>query len=221
MEMSVMTSYPFPLARQINGLSGTANEDLRTWRTVYEPALGKKLPAFLKRKHAIIDYLSGATDAILRQRHGLSLKAVYRLIVCRCLREHRDGLIYGWRGLVRYSHLAPYTRSKPIIVDGAGKGAVGAMATLLALEPELRKQFDKRILTPASDDKLEEKRNRTSHWKWLLAKLRKKATKFAMNGPSIPNRWAISQFVDTLNPSRPPIHPREQRLREERTQVGK
>lgn len=174
MENSVAPIYPFPLARQIKGLSGTANEDLRTWPTVFEPALGENLPAFLKRKHAVIDYLSGTTDAILRQRHGLSLKAVYRLIVSRCLRVHRDGLIYGWRGLIRYSHLAPYTRSKPIQVDGAGKGAVGAMSALFALEPELREQFDKQILKPASDDKLEEKRNRTSHWKWLLAKLRKK-----------------------------------------------
>lgn len=174
MEKSVMPSYPFPLARQIKGLSGTANEDLRAWPTLFEPGLGKNLPAFLKRRDAVIDYLSGTTDAILRQRHGLSLKAVYRLIVSRCLRVHRDGLIYGWRGLIRYSHLAPYTRCKPILVDGAGKGAVGAMAALFALEPELRKQFDKRILTPASDDKLEEKRNRTSHWRWLLAILRKK-----------------------------------------------
>lgn len=174
MEKSVMSSYPFPLARQIKGLSGTTNEDLSTWPTVYEPGLGKDLPAFLKRRRAVIDYLSGTPDAILRQRHGLSLKAVYRLIVCRCLRVHRDGRIYGWRGLIRYAHLAPYTRSKPIIVDGAGKGGVGAMAALFALEPELREKFDKQILKPASDDKLEEKRNRTSHWKWLLGKLRQK-----------------------------------------------
>lgn len=174
MESSVTPNFPFPLARQIRGLSGTANEDLSTWPTLFEPALGESLPTFLKRKHAIVDYLCGTTDAVLRQRHGLSLKAVYRLIVNRCLRVHRDGLIYGWRGLVRYSHLAPYTRSKPIHVDGAGKGAAGAISVLFALEPELREQFNKQILKPASDDKLEEKRNRTSHWKWLLAKLRKK-----------------------------------------------
>lgn len=74
MEKSVAPAYTFPLARQIKGLSGTANEDLSTWPTVFEPALGENLPAFLKRKHAVIDYLSGTTDAILRQRHGLSLK---------------------------------------------------------------------------------------------------------------------------------------------------
>ena len=30
-----MSNYPFPLARQIKGLSGTAHEDLSTWPAQY------------------------------------------------------------------------------------------------------------------------------------------------------------------------------------------
>ncbi len=169
-----MSNYPFPLARQIKGLSGTAHEDLSTWPTVYEPALAERLSQYLNRKQAIIDYLCGATDNSLKARYGLGLKDVYRLVVKRCLKVHRDGQIYGWRALVRYQHLEPYTRIKPIVVNGAGRGAAGAMKTLFALEPELCEKFNKRILTPPSDDKLEEKRNRKAHWRWLLGELRKK-----------------------------------------------
>lgn len=172
-ESSATFCYPFPLARQIKGLSGTANEDLGTWPTLYEPGL-RNASRYLKRKRAIIGYLSGATDADLRRQYGLGLKAVYRLVVCRCLKVHRDGQIYGWRGLVPYERLVPYTRTKPIAVNGSGRGAAGAMKNLFALEPELREKFDRRILTPPSDDKLEEKRNRTAHWRWLLGELRKR-----------------------------------------------
>lgn len=97
-EKSASLSYPFPLARQVKGLSGTANEDLETWPTIFEPGLDKSLQGYLKRKKAVIEYLSGASDSTLRLRYGLGLKGIYRLIVHRCLKEHRDGQIYGWRG---------------------------------------------------------------------------------------------------------------------------
>lgn len=184
-EKSATLNYPYPIARQIRGLSGTPYEDLSTWPTLYEPGLGEVATRFLKRKHAVIEYLGGATDAHLRQRYGLSQKAIYRQIVHRCLKEHPDGQIYGWRGLVPYVRQVPYTRTKPIEVNGSGRGAAGAMMAMLALEPELREKFDKRILKPPSDDRLEEKRNRTSHWRWLLIELRKR-------GYEIRNQWPFN-----------------------------
>lgn len=172
-EESARPAYPFPLARQLKGLSGTPHEDLGAWTTVFEPGLGTSVSRYLKRKRAVIDYLSGASDGTLKRQYGIGLKGVYRL-VRRCLQTHSDGKIYGWRGLVPYLRQVPYMRTKPISINGAGRGAVGAMKTLFALAPELREKFDKRILTPPSDDKLEEKRNRTAHWRWLLAELRKR-----------------------------------------------
>lgn len=183
MEKSVMLSYPHPITRRIKGLSGTANDDLRTWPTVYEPALGERLSQYLIRKNAVIDYLSGASDNTLRTRYGLGLKGVYRLVVDRCQKIHRDGQIYGWRALVRYQRLEPYTRIKPIAVNGAGRGAAGAMKTLFALEPELCEKFNKRILTPPSNDRLEEKRNRKAHWRWLLVELRKRGYEIRQEWP--------------------------------------
>lgn len=69
-ERSVTPSYPFPLARQVKGLSGTAHEDLGTWPTVDEPGLGTSTSRYLKRKRAVVDYLSGATDATLKLNDG-------------------------------------------------------------------------------------------------------------------------------------------------------
>ncbi|UCV05660.1 hypothetical protein [Dechloromonas denitrificans] len=172
-EDSATLSYPFPVARRIKGMSGTAHEDLRTWPTVFEPALGTNVSRYLKRKRAVIEYLSGASDASLKRQYGIGMKGVYRLIR-RCLEAHHDGQIYGWRGLVPYARQEPYTRTKVITVNGAGKGAAGALTTVLALEGDLGERFNKRILKAPSDDKLEEKRNRTAHWRWLLGELRKK-----------------------------------------------
>ena len=170
-EESGSLAYPYPLARQLRGLPGTTYEDLRTWPTVFEPALEANRSRYLRRKQAVIAYLGGADDGSLKRRYGLGLKGIYRL-VRRCLEVHSDGNIYGWRGLVPFVRLALYTRTKPITVDGAGRGAAGAMKSLFALEPELREKFDKRILSPPSDKKLEELRNRKAHWRWLLAQLR-------------------------------------------------
>lgn len=164
-------AYPFPLARQIKGLSGTYYEYLENWPTVFEPVLGSNTSRYLKRKRAVVDYLSGASDDTLKRLYGLGLKAVYRLLR-RCLLTHSDGKIYGWRGLVPNARLVPYTRTKPITVNGAGRGAAGAMETLFTLTPGLRERFDKRILTPPSNSIVDEKRNRRSHWRWLLSELR-------------------------------------------------
>ena len=181
-EDSATLSYPFPVARRIKGMSGTAQEDLKTWPTIFEPGLGTKVSRYLKRKRAVIEYLSGASDATLKRQYGIGTKGVYRLIR-RCLEVHRDGQIYGWRGLVPYARQEPYRRTKVITVNGAGKGAAGALTTVLALEPELGERFNKRILKAPSDDKLEEKRNRTAHWRWLLGELRKKGYEISHEWP--------------------------------------
>jgi hypothetical protein len=119
-------------------------------------------------------YLHGESEESIRKTCGIGLKQVYRLITERCLQTHPDGLIYGWRGLVRNVRIQPYKRKARLLVDSFGRGAAGAMNTILDLHPDLRSAFEKRILTNAKPEELGPvKRSRQSHWKWFLDELKK------------------------------------------------
>lgn len=185
MDESAKRSHMLPLARRIRDLSGTAYEDLEAWPTPDEGGLGAHASRYLLRKRAVQRYLEGASDAELRRCFSLSLKRVYRLITSRCLQEHPDGLIYGWRGLVPNLRIKPYTRKHKVVVDPAGRGAAGAMQTILDLNPDLRKAFEKRILAVPRDDKLTEKHTRQGHWSWFLERLTER-------GYKIRNEWPFN-----------------------------
>lgn len=161
--------------REIKGLSGTGNNDPETWPTPEEGALqGDVRTRYLSRKLGVKLYLAGQTEAYIREKCGIGLKQVYRLITERCLRPHPDGQIYGWRGLVPHVHLQPYTRRRKVTVDSFGNGASGAMGALLDMHPSLRLSFEKRILAaPAESELGPTRRARQVHWKWFLDELRK------------------------------------------------
>ena len=164
-----------PVGRQIKGLTGTPHEDLGAWPTPDEGALsGDSRRKYLCRKRGVAMYLAGEPEDAIRGACDLGLKHIYRLITERCLEIHSDGLIYGWRGLVPNAHIRPYKRKSPVKIDSFGYGAAGAMETVLDLHPDLRKAFEKRILTgPKADDLGASKRPRQAHWKWFLNELRK------------------------------------------------
>lgn len=169
-----MESVPQPIGRHVKGLTGSSYEDFETWPTPDQGALeGDCLARYLNRKKSVRMYLSGCTEGAIRQECGFGLKQVYRLITERCLQPHKDGLIYGCRGLIPNRRIRPYVRKRPVKVDGYGCGAVGAMSISLALNPVLKKSFDKRILSSPHPDELgATKRPRQSHWKWFLDELR-------------------------------------------------
>ena len=164
-----------PVGRRIRGLTGTSHADLSTWPTFDEGALsGQILMDYLQRKEAVQRYLGGESDSAIRRHCGLGIKYIYRLITERCLETHEDGRIYGWRGLIPRLRIKPYRRKKPIHVDLAGRGASGALTTTLELHPELRMNFDKRILDSPRGTQLGASRKpRQSLWKWFLDELRK------------------------------------------------
>ncbi|MCK9988153.1 MAG: hypothetical protein AzoDbin1_04625 [Azoarcus sp.] len=83
MKKSVIPSGVQPLARRVQGLSGTAHEDLTTWPKPDEGGLGERAARYLDRKRAVKRYLEGASDAELKRCFSLSLKRVYYLITNR------------------------------------------------------------------------------------------------------------------------------------------
>jgi len=163
------------LGRKIKGLSYTTLAEIENWPTPDEGAFSDNdRSLYLKRKNAVKMYFSGCSDESLRESCGFCLVHVYRMITERCLQTHPDGLIYGWRGLIPKLRIKPYTRNKKVDIDEFGNGAAGAMQLVLDLHPDLRKSFEKRILSSDSSTKLvSTKRPRQSNWKWFLNELRK------------------------------------------------
>lgn len=174
--MAADTDGRFVLGRTIERLNGTPYADISVWPTPDEGALaGDARTRYLGRKQGVKLYLAGGTEASIRGASGLSRKQIYRLVTERCLAIHPDdGLIYGWRGLIPGLRIRPYSRTKLVKVDAFGYGAAGAMGVIFEAHPELRGNFDKRILTSAPDKSLGPvRRSRQAHWKWFLDELRR------------------------------------------------
>ncbi|SAJ97392.1 integrase catalytic region [Burkholderia multivorans] len=128
---------------------------------------------YFARKRAVELYLAGESPDSIKKATSLSAKQAYRLINERCLETHEDGREFGWRGLMPYVRMRPYRRTRRIHVDAYGGGAAGAMMVVLDAHPELKRNFDARILTiPRADRLAEIKRAKTRHHRWFLDELR-------------------------------------------------
>lgn len=175
------------VGRHIKGLTGTDFENIDAWPTPDEGALsGNKLTGYLLRKKGVRLYLEGQSEKVIQNACGIGLKQIYRLITERCLETHSDGLIFGMRGLVPNFHIREYKRKRKVKVDVFGLGAVGALQSVLDLHPELRINFEKRILAhPRAGELGPIKRARQSHWKWFLDELRKL-------GYEVRNEWPFT-----------------------------
>jgi hypothetical protein len=169
------STIPTPVGRTVKGLSETPYADLDTWPTIDEGALEEKQRAlYLCRKKGVRMYLSGSSNAEIKNECGIGSKQIQRLIKERCIETHPDGLIYGWRGLIPYLHIKQYARTKPVKVNQYGHGAAGAMQSILALHPELRIKLENKILNLPKPDQLGEiKKPRALIWKWFIGELRK------------------------------------------------
>lgn len=90
-------------------------EAVAAWPDIDAGALAPNaLAEYLRRKQAVLSYLAGASDRELRKTVRFSKHTVAALVRLRCLKPHPDGNVYGWRGLVRYARINPFTRQKPI-----------------------------------------------------------------------------------------------------------
>ena len=188
----------------INGV----HVDFSSWPTPDEGALQGDLRArYFSRKKAVQLFLAGASESVIKAAGSIGAKQAYRLVRERCLAPHSDGLVYGWRGLIPYLRIQSYHRRKKIRVDKFGLGAAGAMQTLLDLYPELRRKFEKRILSSHPVDKLSEtKKTRISHSRWFLTELRQlgceQRNEWPFNTLNL-GYMSVCRFVDSVLKAHP------------------
>lgn len=148
--------------------------DLERWPAIDAPALSAQRRAlYERRERALRLYLDGATDLQIQAACGMGRAHAYRLLTERCLKEHADGRVYGWRGLLPHARVKPYERTAPLKLNAWSGGAVGALQWVFespagrGLEACLRE----RILGKRGE--LEAvRRPRMAVFRWFLAELR-------------------------------------------------
>ena len=121
--------------------------DLSLWPTVDESALDEnELECYCSRRDALVMFVSDPDVPLLQieKLTGVQRREIYR-IFARCILEHADGRLYGFRGAVRYLRIKRYQRIVPIPKGAAGQGigATGAFLQLLEKYPDLQRFLNK------------------------------------------------------------------------------
>ena len=111
-----------------NNTDSLGDIDLNSWAPIDGPALsGERRALYRRRERAIRLYLAGGTDAQIRKACGMCLVQTYRLLTERCLKQHVDGSVFGWRGLLPHTRVKTYERTTPLKLNPWSGGAVGAL----------------------------------------------------------------------------------------------
>lgn len=99
---------------------------------------------FAKRKQAVDMYFSDFHSLLeIETVTGIARTQLYRMLE-RCIQTDEDGVVMGYRALIRYRHLQPYTRRKS--TDGLGVKLTGALEVLFSCYPELRDSVEKSFI---------------------------------------------------------------------------
>lgn len=138
--------------------------DLASWPAVDEDALrDTSKETFRKRRAAIALYVESPDVSLsaIQSQTGISPSRIYTFLD-RCLAEHQDGRIYGFRGLVPYTRMKQYERTSA--PPTTGKGSAGAFRQLLRRFPAVKTWLDKAIRSRIKKtDGLEEVRPMAKH----------------------------------------------------------
>lgn len=186
-----------------DGLAVQSRVDSAAWISVDDTALPEaQRDLFLRRKRGIERYLEGASAAELKNDCGLGRSHIYRLITERCLKQHPDGSLYGWRGALPHHRVKAYTRSTPVKVGRWGGGAVGALQWVFesphgqGLEAKFRHYIlDLPALLEAP------RRPRIVLVRWFLQELRQRGFEHRSEWPfNVEKRGyvSISKFIDKV-----------------------
>lgn len=133
--------------------------NVEAWPTIDASALdpeGRSL--FTQRCEAMRLFIDASVPLVaIATRTGVSRGSLHRLFA-RCIAEHDDGRIHGFRALVPFVHTKPYERRVTVPFTKDGSGAAGAFRQLLAryptLEPYLQAQIRKRFKRSATFDEI-------------------------------------------------------------------
>lgn len=158
------------------GAASDGEIDLTSWPQVDQEALSQQQrERFARRVRAVQLYLLGASATRIREECGIGRFQAYRLLTERCLQLHPDGRVYGWRGLLYYQRIKPYTRAVPVRPSAWGGGAGGALQWVFEsptgreLETRLREQILGRRGELESS-----RRPRLAIFRWFLEELRQR-----------------------------------------------
>src|SRR5258708_7498089 len=112
--------------------------DLDRWPSVDEDQLSPDDATRARRMRCAIEgYLNGENFTRLCVELKTNRSDVLSALN-RCVRAHPDGRIYGWRALIRFTHVAPYIRSATAEFDEDGAGLSGAFSKLMSDYPRIR-----------------------------------------------------------------------------------
>lgn len=196
------------IGRNLAGITDREDFSFDDWPEVDEGALSEfALLRFRKRKDAIRMYLLGESGEFILAATGLKIKYLNRLVCERCMQQHPDGRVYGWRALVPSLHIAVYTRKKFVRASRNGHGTAGALRTLLQLEPEFSKRLDDQILKICPAARLGVvRRPRHAIWAWFLKELRALGYEVRQEWPfnvKTMGYAALLRYVDKLMSDKP------------------
>lgn len=122
---------------------------LADWCAVDPDALPEaRKELFLRRRRGIEAYCAGGSEDDIRAASGFGRSHIYRLITERCLQQHPDGTLNGWRGVVPHLKLKPWKRKTKLSPAANGAGAAGALQWLFASPGgrEIEERFRNQII---------------------------------------------------------------------------
>src|SRR5689334_15941254 len=97
------------------------SKDVGVWPSVNPTEWSEKKQRRFKRlESAISAYISGEPVKKICRTFQVSRQELRRLLQ-RCLSQHPDGRIYGWRGLVKNARHKKYARTKPVKAHSRSK----------------------------------------------------------------------------------------------------
>lgn len=186
------------------GARGLTSSDVNpaNWEHVDERSMTPdREETFRKRKNAIEAYMRGVSTAALKESWGFSRSHVTALIN-RCLTQHPDGKLWGWRGVVPHIRVTEWTRRTPPPTGPDDQsGRAGVLQWLFASpghqKSALEKRFRKKILERPSG--LKGKRTpKQKLFKWFLDELREAGCERRMEWPfdtEFLGRTTIYRFI--------------------------
>jgi putative transposase len=101
---------------------------------------------YRRREGAIRAYLKGEAIAQVEKRFAIDRRQIYHLLN-RCVAQHPDGRVFGFRGLLPFVRVRGYSRRTPVAsrTRRSKAGAAGAMSALLSRHQELADFVDRQL----------------------------------------------------------------------------
>jgi putative transposase len=113
--------------------------DVSAWPTVaYTEFDEGARRTFEIRRQAVMRFVAGESVTAIEHATGVNRRQLYRWLE-RAMLPHPDGRPFGFRALVRYTHIAEYIRIQDVHVRGerGSRGAAGALSQLFERYPAL------------------------------------------------------------------------------------